>query len=119
VVFPEALETAPEFEEFARALPDVPLMANMTEFGKTPYFTVEEYRQMGYRVVVFPVSTMRVAMKAVEDFLTDLKKKGTQKDYVEKMQTRKELYDLVNYSQFTGWENLYLPAGGVDPLSRR
>lgn len=119
IIFPEALETRQEFEEFAKSFPDVPLMANMTEFGETPYFSLEEYRQMGYKVVVFPVSTMRVAMKAVDGFLTDLKKKGTQKDYVDKMQTRKELYDLVNYSQFTAWENLFLPAGGVDPLSRR
>jgi methylisocitrate lyase len=119
VIFPEALETRQEFEEFAKSLPDVPLLANMTEFGKTPYFSLEEYRQMGYKVVVFPVSTMRVAMKAVDGFLTDLKQKGTQKDYVDKMQTRKELYEAVNYAQFTAWENLFLPAGGVDPLSRR
>ena len=118
IIFPEALETKQEFEEFSKSFPDVPLMANMTEFGKTPYFSLEEYRQMGYKVVVFPVSTMRVAMKAVDGFLTDLKKKGTQKDYVDKMQTRKELYDLVNYSQFTAWENLFLSAGGVDPLSK-
>jgi methylisocitrate lyase len=118
VIFPEALETEKEFSEFAKAFPDIPLMANMTEFGKTPYFSVEEYRQMGYKVVVFPVSTMRVAMKAVEAFLTHLKEKGSQKDYLEKMETRKELYDLVSYPQFTAWENLFLPTGGVDPLSR-
>jgi methylisocitrate lyase len=101
VVFPEALETASDFVEFAKAVPDIPLWANMTEFGKTPYFTTEEYRQMGYKIVVFPVSTMRVAMKAVEEFLHELKESGTQKDYLTKMQTRKELYQLVKYSQFT------------------
>lgn len=119
VVFPEALETAQEFEEFAKAIPDIPLMANMTEFGKTPYLSVKEYKELGYKVVIFPVSTMRVAMKAVDAFLTDLKEKGTQKDYLDRMQTRKELYDLINYPQFTAWENLFLTAGAVDPLSRR
>ncbi len=117
VLFPEALESVQEFEEFAKAIPDIPLMANMTEFGKTPYLSLEDFRQIGYKLVVFPVSTMRVAMKAVEAFLTDLKEKGTQKDFVERMQTRKELYELVNYDQFTAWENLFLPSGGVNPLS--
>ena len=119
VIFPEALQSAEEFEEFAKAVPDVPLMANMTEFGKTPYFTAEEFRQMGYKIVVFPVSTMRVAMKAVEEFLIELKKTGTQKKFVERMQTRKELYGIVNYAQYTAWENEFLPSGGVDPLSDR
>ena len=76
VIFPEALESRQEFEEFAKSFADIPLMANMTEFGKTPYFSVEEYRQMGYKVVVFPVSTMRIAMKAVDDFLSRSKEKG-------------------------------------------
>jgi methylisocitrate lyase len=117
VIFPEALQSAEEFEEFAKAVPDVPLMANMTEFGKTPYFSAEEFRQMGYKIVVFPVSTMRVAMMAVEEFLIELKKTGTQKKFVERMQTRKELYGVVNYAQYTEWENEFLPSGGVDPLS--
>jgi methylisocitrate lyase len=117
VIFPEALESAAEFEEFATAIPDVPLMANMTEFGKTPYFTAEEFRQMGYKIVNFPVSTMRVAMKAVEEFLIELKKTGTQKGFLEKMQTRKELYEVVKYARYTDWENKFLPNGGVDPLS--
>jgi methylisocitrate lyase len=117
VIFPEALQSAEEFEEFAKVFTDVPLMANMTEFGKTPYFTAEEFRQMGYKIVVFPVSTMRVAMKAVEEFLMELKQTGTQKRFVERMQTRKELYGLVNYAQYTRWEDEFLPCGGVDPLS--
>ena len=73
----------------------------------------------GKTLYLGPGKTGQIAMKAVDDFLTDLKKKGTQKDYVDKMQTRKELYALVNYPQFTAWENLFLPAGGVNPLSRR
>ncbi len=72
---------------------------------------------MGYKVVVFPVSTMRIAMKAIDGFLTYLKEKGTQKDHVENMQTRRDLYDLIDYAQFTKWEKLFLLNGGVDPLS--
>ena len=117
VIFPEALQTAREFEDFAKAVPDVPLLANMTEFGKTPYFTADEFRQMGYRMVNFPVSTMRIAMKATEEFLIELKKTGTQKEFVGRMQTRKELYEVVNYAKYTAWENDFLPNGGIDPLS--
>jgi len=118
VIFPEALETAEEFSQFARAVPDVPLLANMTEFGKTPYLSVEEFRQLGYKIVIFPASTMRIAMKAIEGFLRELKETGTARDALPRMQTRKELYDLIGYSQFTAWENEFLLQGGVDPLSK-
>lgn len=118
MIFPEALETEGEFSEFARAVPGIPLMANMTEFGRTPYLSLEEFKQMGYRVVVFPVSTLRIAMKAVEEFLTGLKNSGTQKDFIGRMQTRKELYDLIRYPQFTAWESEFLPEGGIDPLAK-
>ncbi len=118
IIFPEALVTTDEFSEFAKAVPGIPLMANMTEFGKTPYLSVHEFKQMGFQVVVFPVSTMRIAMKAVEEFLTELKAKGTQKETIRRMQTRKELYDLINYPQFTAWENEFLLEGGVDPLAK-
>lgn len=118
LIFPEALESVEDFSEFAKAIPDVPLMANMTEFGKTPYLSAEEFRGLGYRVVIFPVSTMRVAMKAVEELLIVLKEKGSQKDFINKMQTRKDLYNLINYAQFTRWENEFLLQGGIDPLSR-
>ena len=118
VIFPEALETPEDFSQFSKALPDIPLLANMTEFGKTPYLSVEEFRQLGYKIVIFPVSTMRIAMKAVEGFLRELKSKGTQENSLPQMQTRKELYDLIGYSQFTVWENEFLLQGGVDPLSK-
>lgn len=118
VIFPEALETPEEFSRFSKAIPDVPLLANMTDFGKTPYLSVEEFKQLGYKIVIFPVSTMRIAMKAVEEFLQELKMKGTQKGALQKMQTRKELYDLIEYSQFTARENEFLLQGGLDPLSQ-
>ena len=101
VLFPEALKKEEEFIYFSKSVPNIPLMANMTEFGKTPYFTVEEFKGMGYQIVIFPVSTMRVAMKAVEEFLTELKEKGTQKYFLNRMQTRKELYNVINYSKYT------------------
>lgn len=117
VIFPEGLGSADEFDEFARAVPDVPLLANMTEFGKTPYLTAKEFGQLGYKLVIFPTSTLRIAMKAVEEFLIELRKSGTQKKLVERMQTRKELYALLNYAQYTAWENDFLLEGGINPLS--
>lgn len=81
MIFPEGLEKKEDFESVAKELrahkKDVLLLANMTEFGKTPYLTHEEFEQMGYNIVIYPVSTMRVANKAVENFLIDLKKSGT------------------------------------------
>jgi methylisocitrate lyase len=95
-IFPEALQTKEEFREFARAL-DVPLLANMTEFGKSPLLPFEELRDLGYRMVIFPQSAFRVSMKATGNFLRDLKKRSRQVDWLEKMQTRAELYQLLDY----------------------
>ncbi|MDR1322795.1 MAG: methylisocitrate lyase [Gracilibacteraceae bacterium] len=116
IIFPEALQTAEELVAFRQAVPDIPLIANMTEYGKTPYFTATEWHKMGYQIVIFPVTTMRIAMKAVDDFLGDLKATGTQKNWLDRMQTRAELYKAVHYERYTDWENEYLPAGGVAPI---
>ncbi len=101
IIFPEALETKEEFKFFYELYKphwDNPLfIANMTEFGKTPYLTAQEFRKMGYSAVIFPVSAMRIAMKAMEDFFKRLKETGTQKDLIDKMQTRRELYNLIGY----------------------
>lgn len=97
MIFPEALESKNEFKEFAKRV-NVPLMANMTEFGKTPYITAREFEDMGYAIVLFPMTAFRVAMKAMEDALFELKSKGTQKGLLKKMQTRKELYKLIRYN---------------------
>lgn len=96
VIFPEALTGRDELARFARDVP-VPLLANMTEFGRTPYLTVAEFAEMGYRLVIFPVTLQRLAMKAVVDGLAALKHAGTQRDLLERMQTRRELYDLLDY----------------------
>ena len=103
VLFPEALESEEEFREFAKGV-EGPLLANMTEFGKSPYLTAQQFEAMGYKIVIFPVSTLRVALRAVLDFLTNLKERGTQKDLVDQMLTRKELYDLVDYDTFHAYE---------------
>lgn len=98
VIFPEALESRAEFAAFSKALKGVPLMANMTEFGKTPCISVKEFSRMGYRLVIFPMTAFRAAMKASETALEELKSKGTQKGILKKLQTRAELYKLLGYS---------------------
>lgn len=95
-VFPEALRSREEFERFARDV-KAPLLANMTEFGQTPYLTVSEFAAMGYAMVIFPVTLMRVAMRAVEGALAELKARGTQSALLDRMQTRRELYELLGY----------------------
>ena len=102
-IFPEALETEEEFQVFAEKVKPrfgarAPiLMANMTEFGKSPLMSVERLGQLGYRIVIFPQTALRVALKAMKEALLDLKQKGTQKDFVNRMMTRQELYDLMQY----------------------
>jgi methylisocitrate lyase len=95
-IFPEALQSAEEFKAFAREI-KAPLLANMTEFGKSPLLAFQELSDFGYRMVIFPMSAFRVSMKASEEFLRDLKKRGTQSDWIDKMQTRMELYELLDY----------------------
>lgn len=95
-VFPEALQNAGEFRDFAREI-DMPLLANMTEFGKSPLFSFMELAGFGYRMVIFPQSAFRVSMKASEGLLRALKKDGTQKEWLDQMQTRQELYKLLDY----------------------
>ncbi len=95
-IFPEALQSAEEFRDFAKEI-KAPLLANMTEFGKSPLLSFKELSDFGYRMVIFPMSAFRVAMKASEGFLRALKKAGTQSDWLDKMQTRQELYDLLDY----------------------
>lgn len=103
VVFPEALQSEEEFREYAKAVKG-PLLANMTEFGKSPYLTAQELEAMGYKIVIFPATAMRIALKAIWEFLTTLKAKGTQKDLIDRMYTRKELYELVEYDKFHAYE---------------
>ena len=96
VIFPEALQSGDEFRDFAKEI-KAPLLANMTEFGKSPLLSFQELSDFGYRIVIFPMSAFRVSMKTSEGFFRDLKRRGTQSDWVDKMQTRKELYELLDY----------------------
>ena len=100
-IFPEALQSLEEFRDFAKEI-DAPLLANMTEFGKSPLLTFEQLADFGYRMVIFPQSAFRVSMKASEKFFAALKKTGTQSDWIDRMQTRQELYDLLDYDPTAG-----------------
>jgi methylisocitrate lyase len=95
-IFPEALQSLEEFRDFAKEV-DALLLANMTEFGKSPLISFHDLMELGYRIVIFPMSAFRVAMKTSEKFLRALKKSGTQKDWIDEMQTRQELYELLDY----------------------
>ena len=103
-IFPEALESADEFRAFARQLAKeggkAPLVANMTEFGRTPYLSVSEFEDLGYRLVLFPVTTLRMATKAIEQVLFELKNHGSQRELLGRMHTREQLYDLLRYAEY-------------------
>ncbi len=99
-IFPEALTDADMFRTFSEGLPGVPLLANMTEFGRTPFFTAEEFAQMGYRMVIWPVSALRVAAKAQEELYDSIRTYGGAHKMVERMQTRAELYATIGYSDY-------------------
>jgi methylisocitrate lyase len=95
-IFPEALQTKEEFREFAREV-KVPLLANMTEFGKSPLLSVAELGELGYRMVIFPQSAFRVSMKTTAEFFRVLKEAGSAEGWLGRMQTRKELYETLEY----------------------
>ena len=98
-IFPEALNTAEMFREFASKV-DAPLLANMTEFGRTPFFTAAEFQEMGYRMVIWPVSALRVAAKAQEELYAAIARDGGTHKMVERMQTRAELYETIGYHDY-------------------
>ena len=99
-IFPEALHTAEMFREFARRMPGVPLLANMTEFGRTPFFTASEFEEMGYRMVIWPVSSLRVANKAQETLYAAIRADGGTHRQIDRMQTRSELYATIDYAGY-------------------
>lgn len=95
-IFPEALQTADEFRDFAREV-NAPLLANMTEFGKSPLLDLKQLEDFGYRMVIYPQSALRVALKVTEELFAALKSSGTQREWLDRMQTRQELYELLEY----------------------
>jgi methylisocitrate lyase len=99
-IFPEALVNADMFRAFAKAMPGVKLLANMTEFGRTPFFTASEFESMGYSMVIWPVSAFRVANKAQERLYSAIMRDGGTQKMVDQMQTRAELYATIRYHDY-------------------
>lgn len=99
-IFPEALNTAEMFRAFAKRMPGIPLLANMTEFGKTPFFTAREFQDMGYRMVIWPVSSLRVANKAQQRLYAAIARDGGTHNMVDEMQTRAELYETIGLHNY-------------------
>ncbi len=99
MIFPEALESEEEFREFAKKV-DAPLLANMTEFGKTPYISASKFQEMGYRVVIFPMTAFRVMLRAVERAYSELYLRGTQAGLLDVMMSREEVYRLIDYYSY-------------------
>ncbi len=97
--FPEALLNEKEFENVRKSL-DCYLLANMTEFGKTKLLNYKDLENLGYNIVIYPVTTQRLAMKSVEDGLRAIFKDGHQSNIIDKMQTRKRLYEIVDYEKY-------------------
>lgn len=103
MIFTEALYKPEDFEKF-RAAVDTPLLANMTEFGKTELLSAQTIEDLGYNAVIWPVSTFRVAMGATEEFLRDMADTGLQTEWLERMQHRSRLYELVRYEEYNAFD---------------
>jgi len=99
-IFPEALTTAEMFRAFSRAMPGVKLLANMTEFGRTPFFTASEFEAMGYCMVIWPASSLRVANKAQAKLYAAIRRDGGTQNMIGEMQTRAELYATIGYHEY-------------------
>jgi methylisocitrate lyase len=99
-IFPEALTTADMFRAVAQRLPGIPLLANMTEFGRTPFFTASEFEEMGYKMVIWPVSSLRVANKAQAELYAAIRRDGGAQNMIDRMQTRAELYATISYHEY-------------------
>jgi len=103
-IFPEALTSEDMFREFAKEV-KAPLLANMTEFGRTPYLSAADFQSLGYRMVIWPVSALRIAAKAQERFYGKLRDEGRADGMLDAMQTRAELYDLIHYADYEALDN--------------
>lgn len=102
-IFPEAMQGAAEFEIFRKAI-DVPMLANMTEFGKSPLLSAGELEDLGYNIVIYPVTTLRVAMGAIGRGLGEIADTGTQSGLLQDMQTRADLYELIRYEEYNQFD---------------
>jgi methylisocitrate lyase len=102
-LFPEALTDKKQYET-VRAAFDVPLLANLTEFGKTPLLTAGELEDLGFNIAIYPVTSLRLAMKAIEDGFAEIMKEGTQAGIIDKMQTRERLYEVLKYEDYNSFD---------------
>lgn len=102
-IFPEAMQDEKEFEIFRKAI-NVPMMANMTEFGKGPLLSAQQLENLGYNLVIYPMTTVRLAMGAIRDGLAEVAKTGTQAGLLDRMHTRTELYDLIRYEDYNNYD---------------
>jgi len=98
-IFPEALSSEEEFRLVSKSV-DAPLLANMTEFGRTPYYTAQQFQAWGYKMVIYPVTSLRVAAKAIESVFREIQETGTQAASLDRMLTRQELYELIRYYDY-------------------
>lgn len=108
VIFSEALTTEEEFARFADAGVGAPLLANMTEFGKTPYLTTQRFEELGFAVVIFPMAAFRSMLKGIDDTLKEIRATGTQVARLDAMKTRAELYELVDYPAYDELERRFV-----------
>ena len=120
-IFPEALNNRDMFVEFARRIraegyPDVKLLANMTEFGRTPFFTAQQFQDFGMKMVIWPVTSLRVSAKAVEGLYAELKAKGSAEALLPRMQTRAELYDTIGYHAYEALDSSIVESVVPPPL---
>ncbi len=109
MIFPEALESADEFARFAQEV-NAPLLANMTEFGKSPLLPFDELARMGYKAAIYPLTAMRAAMRAAEEALVTVRDEGTQQRLLDRMQTRADLYELLGYKDWEERDRTYFAA---------
>ncbi len=105
-IFPEGLTSKEEFAAFRQAI-SAPLLANMTEFGKTPIISAQEFEELGYQMVIFPVTALRCILATLEDFYADLLVSGSQADWLPKMRTRQQLYEAIDYAKFTAQDEAW------------
>ena len=113
MIFPEALESREEFAAFRQAV-DAPLIANMTEFGRSPLLDFADLVDLGYRAVLYPLTPFRAAMKAAEQTLINLRREGTQRGDLDRMQSRAELYDMIGYAEWNERDRSYFGNSGVE-----
>lgn len=116
-IFPEALRSPEEFAQFADAI-DAPLVANMTEFGQSPLLKADELAEMGYAIILYPVTMLRVAIKAIEAGLAMIMADGSQQELMDIMQSREELYELLNYADFDQRDRAYFTSGNGDDATK-